>query len=181
MNHIDSASGISSAQVVFSRNRYLRGCRLGQEHPEMYWARCQTRQWDVSGWDRLPSRWQWCWTGLPGKVGDDGEQRSSAEGWGTDCTSNCYHLRPFLSPAMPAVPARLTTARGAPTPPGDWSISLFWPLLRSLSPAVRRHPPVLSCSFPEAGATFPPTWAACCTQRFPFSPLPKFNFFPCFC
>lgn len=55
--------------------------------------------------------------GLPGKVGDDGEQKPSAEGWGTDCTSNCYHLRPFLSPAMRAVPARLTTARGAPTLP----------------------------------------------------------------
>lgn len=63
--------------------------------------------------------------GLPEKVGDDGEQRPSAVGWGTDCTSNCYHLRPILPPVMWAVPAGLTTARGAPTPPGDGSISLL--------------------------------------------------------
>lgn len=51
--------------------------------------------------------------GLPGKVCDDVEQRPSAAGWGT---SNCYHLRPILPPAVWAVPAGLTTARGTPAP-----------------------------------------------------------------
>lgn len=93
---------------------------------------------------------------LPGKEGEDMEQRPSAAGWGTGWTSNCYHLRTILPPAVQAVPAGLTTARGAPAPPETMSISLLSGLAAKPLPSCQKTP-TGSQQLLSTGGSYSPT------------------------
>lgn len=115
-----------------------------------------------------------------GKVGDEVEQRPSAAFWGRDCTpatSGPFFLQPRgLSRQGSLLPVPCSWGQTAPS--HFCLVSLLSGRAAKSPPVGRRHPPVLCSYFHN-----PELHSGQCGQHstHTVAPLPRFNFFPCFC